>query len=239
MDPVPGDSGSCEEFRLTSWKNWALATAAILLMCVCGWGLFRLWDSHYNSAASTEAILKLGVIDHVHCVIDSKIARLTFTPEQMAIAMGAGYVGLVSLLEHTLPRDFRIPVAHRCSVSGRKYVHLVISNQDKILSLIISKKMGEEFPPESPSNGVEVLGIPLHQARMRGLNVVGFETSEHLVFVVSAQEGKDTLQVAEALAVPIFEFLSKLESRLSLVHEERGIRISLGLLWSDLARTTK
>ena len=219
--------------KSSTGKEWVLATVVIVGMCVCSWGLIRFWDLRYNSWGLAEAILNLGVIDHIHCVVDSKIDRNSYTPEQMALAMGTDYVGLASLLERALPRDFRILVAHRCSVKGREYVHLVIKNQDRVVSLTISKKRKEQFPPGPPQDGVEILGIPLHQARAQGMSVIGFETSMHLAFVVSTQENKETLQVAEALAVPVSDFLVKLESRLSLVREEPFFQFSLGLLWSD------
>jgi hypothetical protein len=210
----------CHSSRRFAWINWALAVAAVLVMSAGGFGLFRLWDLRYNSTEQIEAVLKIGVADHVYCVIDSNITRLVFTPEQMALSIGKEYIGLVSILERTLARDFQVPVAHRCTVNGREYFHLVIKKREQVISLIISRKKGEEYPPQPSSNRAEVLGIPLYQARLRGLDVVGFETSDHLVFVVSAEGSQETLQIAEEITVPICEFLSKLELRSGLGPEE-------------------
>jgi hypothetical protein len=121
------NSAGSRESGSVGWF-WALAVAAILVMIVGGWGTLQLWRERYVESEEVEAILNLGVAVHIHCAIDTHIADGTFTPEKMALAMGPRYVGLVSLLERTLPKDFLVPVAHQCSFDGHNYVHIIIKN---------------------------------------------------------------------------------------------------------------
>ena len=180
-------------------------------MIVGGWGTLQLWRERYVESQETEAILTLGVGVHIHCAIESHIADGTFTPEKMALAMGPRYIGIVSLLEKTLPKDFLVPVAHQCTFDGRNYVHIIIKKQTTILSLIITRKEGQAFPLSSRGHVVNVLGMPLHQAFLRNLEVVGFETREHLGFIVSGLDREQTYRVASDLALVVWEFLKKLE----------------------------
>ena len=193
------------------WLYGGLAVAALMVLIVGGWGTLQLWRAHSVESEEVKAILNLGIADHVHCVIDSHIADRTYTPEKMALSLGPGYVGLVSVLENTLPRDFQIPVAHRCSVNGCNYIHIVIKNQTKILSLIITRKGGRAFPPSDQTHDVDVLGMPLHQAHLRNLEVAGFETREHFGFVVSGLDRKENYSIASELAPPVRDFLKNLE----------------------------
>ncbi|HTY23729.1 MAG TPA: hypothetical protein VMC85_11395 [Desulfomonilaceae bacterium] len=190
---------------------WALAVAAIAVMIVGGWGTLQLWRERYVDSEEAEAILNLGAAVHIHCAIDSHLADGTFTPEKMALAMGPRYIGLVSMLEKTLPKDFLVPVAHQCSFDGRNYVHIIIKKQSTIVSLIITRKEGRAYPLSSRSHVVNVLGLPLHQAFLRNLEVAGFETREYLGFIVSGLDREQSYRVASDLALVVWEYLRKLE----------------------------
>ena len=188
-----------------------LAATALLVMVVGGWGTLQLWRDRYIEFEDVDATLNLGIAVHIRCAINSPIADGTFTPEKMALAVGPRYIGLVSLVEKTLPRDFLVPVAHQCSVDGHNYVHLIVKNQGKLLSLIITRKEGRAFPHSSRNNIVDALGMPLHEAFLRNLHVVGFETRKHLGFVVSGLDREQTHRVAVELAPAVREYLKKLE----------------------------
>jgi hypothetical protein len=204
------NSAGSNESGSVRWY-WGLAVAALLVMIVGGWGTLQLWRERYVESEEVEAILNLGVAVHIHCAIDTHIADGTFTPEKMALAMGPRYIGLVSLLEKTLPKDFLVRAAHQCNFGGRNYVHIIIKKQAKILSLIITRKEGRAFPLSSRGHVVDVLGMPLHQAFLRNLEVAGFETREHLGFVVSGLDREQTYRVASDLAPAVREYLRKLE----------------------------
>src|SRR5436309_2972426 len=92
-----------------SWSRWSLAAAAVLMMCLAGWGALHLWRLGRGTGirlqanlppfitAQTAALLKIGVGDHVHCVIEHRDDRESSTSEQMAKELGPNYYGLVAL----------------------------------------------------------------------------------------------------------------------------------------------
>jgi hypothetical protein len=200
-----------ESRHISLWIYGGLAVTALAVLILGGWGLFQLWQGHTGMSFRNKAILNLGIADHVNCVMGARIAETTFSPENMALALGPDYIGLVSLLERTLPSDFHIPVAHQCSVNGRRFIHLVIKDQKKILSLIVTRKDGSSFVASTRGDATDVVGMPLYQARLENLEVAGFETRDHFGFVVSALDRKENLQIASELASPVREFLRKLE----------------------------
>jgi len=61
---------------------------------------------------------------------------------------------------------------------------------------------------------VEVLNateVPLYSREVGAFQVTGFESREHLAFVVSAGDASSNRELASVLAHPIYEFLAKLE----------------------------
>jgi hypothetical protein len=207
----------------TSWRRWSLAAAASLVLCLGGWGALRLLQFRggpglpsqvaQNQSVSDRirAILRIGVEDHVQCAIDEQFAKESYTPEQMAKELGMDYMGLVPFLRDKLPENYRVPAAHKCEINGREFVHLILRNQDSFLSLIITRKAGVSFPAQDPVGKSDSRGVDLHQDRLDGLQVAGFQTKEHLAFVVSGLDTMKNLQMAAGLAPHVSDFLARLE----------------------------
>ena len=156
------------------------------------------------------SVMKIGISDHIHCVIDSGFDKKTLTPEQMTQKMGPEYSGLVPLLEAKLPQDFFISVGHRCQINGRKFVHMVLKHDDKAVSVIITDKQGDSFPVSPRVSSLEARGVALYQDRLQSLEAVGFETKNHLAFVVSSLEHQQNFQIASVLAPTVSGFLNNL-----------------------------
>jgi hypothetical protein len=214
-----------ENFRTrqtSSWTHWALMAAAGLVLLLGGWGALQLWrprpadglssQAHLAQSISEEtaALLNIGVGDHVYCVVEHHDDRERSTLEQMVAEMGPDYFPLVGLVNSRL-RDYKVSVAHRCEVNGRRFAHVIFKNQEKVISLVITEKREEKFPVQDRVHGLESSGIVLHQAHLQGFEVVGFETKAHLAYVVSALDPQENLQIASDLAVSVSQFLAQLE----------------------------
>jgi hypothetical protein len=203
------------------WGRWPLAAAALLLLSLCGLGTFQLWKlgglSNETSVTAQDltlseqiaAVMKIGINDHIHCVIDSGFDKKTLTPEQMAQKMGPEYSELVPLLDSRLPQGFLISVGHRCHVNGREFVHMVLKQDDRAVSVVITEKQGISFPASSRVSHLEVQGVTLYQDKLQSLEAVGFETKNHLAFVVSSMEHQENFQIASMVAPTVSGFLSK------------------------------
>jgi putative zinc finger protein len=193
--------------------RWILVAAMAAGLCIAGVGAYRVWYLRHPASLSqlTASILKIGVGDHIHCAIDSQFAKRHFTLEEMSQKLGPEYIGLVSLAKEKVPAEFEIVVAHRCSFNGRKFVHLILKNQETVLSLAITRKEGEAFPLSELRAALNVSGIPLYKSRIQNMEVAGFETRNYLAFVVSDLRERENSQIASNLVPAVRDFLAKLE----------------------------
>ena len=200
--------------RVMSAPRWLLAAAAALVMVAGSWGALRWWSAKMPPAPhlSGAAVLQIGVQDHVHCAIVSGLANRQFTDEQMTARLGADYAGLVPLIRSRVPQAQQIIVGHRCKVNGREMIHLILKNQEQALSLVITKKTGETFDRAGLAAVIEEAGVPIYRANLDNLEVAGFETRDHLAFVVSGLETNENLSLMAALALPVRDYLAGLEA---------------------------
>jgi putative zinc finger protein len=207
--------------KAQSWSRWSLATAAVLIIC---FGTFHLWELNQRPrvgislqadlpATTTNqiaALLKIGVGDHIHCVVEHHDDREQSTSEEMAKELGPDYFGLVALVNERLPKDYSVSVAHQCHVNGRRFVHLIFKNQQNVLSLVITKKGDEGFPVQDGVAAMSPRAPQLHQDQVEGYDAVGFETQAYLAFVVSSLDKNANLQIASNLVPAVNTFLANL-----------------------------
>jgi hypothetical protein len=160
----------------------------------------------------TGQLLKVGFDNHVFCSIDHKLANKQFTPEHMAESLGPEYAGLVALVKERVPKAYTVVVGHRCHYQSREFVHLIMRDQNDVVSLVITRKNGEAFPTGGVAAIVQAAGGPIYQAAWANQQVAGLETRDHLVFVVSNETSDANLQIAASLAPSVRDFLARLES---------------------------
>ncbi len=204
-----------------NYRQWWLAAAAALLLCTVGFGLLR-WANRQPASTSklaslTEAasepnaqVLKIGLRDHVHCAVGRDYSAGPRGFERMAQEMGPDFISLVPLVRGRVPVDYVVMIAHQCKFEGRSFVHLILSNQQTLLSLVLTKRNGEAFDQNNVGAIVQASGVPLHQMSVQNLAVTGFETRDYLAFVVSNLDTNNNLQIATQLAPAVRDFLTKL-----------------------------
>ena len=210
------------------WNPWWLAVAAAVVLSFGSLVLWR-WQSvqptnevssqvkgqsgggEANSTAASD-VFQIGLGDHVHCALYRDFSSGPRSFERMAQDMGPDYIGLASLAKEHIPPDYTLMLGHRCDFQGRNFVHLILKNQKTILSIILTKKRGETFDKSTPAPAHRVSGAPLYQARLQEQEIVGFETRNHLAYVVSSLAQEDHLQLASNLAPSVWNFLARLET---------------------------
>ncbi len=192
----------------------AIAASLLAALCLGVWVVFAVMDGVRDTNATLQARLNptlseqtrqnlnVGLGDHVHCAIDNG-----FWVEHFDIInrdLGNEYAALVTLVEGNLGRDYTISAAHTCLVNEREFAYLIFRNRDKTLSVILTKKDGEDFTPD---DWMEVSGAPLHRGRTEDYAVAGFETGEHLAFVVSNLNPDENTRIAERIAPSVRRLL--------------------------------
>ncbi len=140
------------------------------------------------------------------------MADRQFTPERMTRELGPEFAALVSVVKQNVPGDYRVAVAHRCSIKGRQFVHMILRDQERVLSLTLTRKNGEAFSAENIAGLLEAAGVRLRSAWLSEYEAAGFETRDHLVFIVSDLVKEENLQMAASLAPAVRDFLTRLES---------------------------
>jgi hypothetical protein len=212
------------EIRPQSKRNyWWLAVAAAVVISVGSLGLFRWMSTRQDSgisaptggheiiSANNAEVFNIGLGDHIHCALDRDYSGGPRSFERMSRDMGPEYIGLVSLVKERVPQNYTIMVGHRCDFKGRNFVHLILTNQRTILSVILTKKQGESFDKSALAGALQASGAPLHRARLQDLEVAAFETRDHLAYVVSGLPQEEHLQLASKLAPSVRNFLGQLE----------------------------
>ncbi|MFY9610878.1 MAG: zf-HC2 domain-containing protein [Blastocatellia bacterium] len=206
----------------THVMQWAVAAAAAVVLLVGGWSVLRSSSSRGPQPRPAEAtllradtpnaaILNIGLSDHINCAVVHRQQDQQLTPEQMAERLGSDYAGLVPIVKQRT-RGFEIVMAHRCHVEEREFIHLILRNQDRVCSLVITKKNGESFPADDAATIEQAPTVATYRARSRDYEVTGFETRDFLGFVVSNLSTSENRMLATSLAPAVHDFLVKLEA---------------------------
>jgi hypothetical protein len=174
-------------------------------------------DSFQLISAEAQELMRVGLVDHVHCALVLGKWKELLSFEHMREATGRGalgpeFIGLVPVVKEKLGPDFQLIQGHRCVANHRQYVHVILTGDNgTILSLVITEKNGEAFDHADIAATMRASGVPLYRANEGQLEIVGFETNRYLVYVVSNLDRGGNLKVASSLALPVYEYLHRLE----------------------------
>jgi hypothetical protein len=194
----------------------ALVVAAIGLSVAYQLGHLRLTsasqEAFYRSVSQQASVMtNVALGDHLHCAFFRKYSKNPPPPEQMVEDMGPQYKDLIALVKSHIPAGYRVEQAHRCTYKKRPFVHVIAKNGSRIVSLIIAEKRdGETFARETAS--AVVSQMPVYQAKVRQFEFAGFETSRHLVYVVSDLDAHSNMEFMTAFAPGVLDVLRRVES---------------------------
>jgi len=198
-------------------------TAALAILLVVGSVSILRWVEVHRGRQIVDNLLALGVADHLQCAIKGhNYPDIANSPEQLRQKLGRQYAGLLDLVQQKLP-GFEILEAHICSIPGspRKYVHFITRGRATLLSVILTRNSGAQFPNGRAFAVASPGDINLYVAHLDGMNVAGFESSRYFGFIVSDLEPTVMTEIARELAPPLKAALdasSGSEARLDLCH---------------------
>ncbi|MCI0388042.1 MAG: zf-HC2 domain-containing protein [Acidobacteria bacterium] len=226
QEPAPVDLQQkiLKEIRPQSRPNyWWLAVAATIVLSVGAFGVLRWINTRHASngfiklggneliSNNNAEMLNIGVGDHIHCALHRDFSAGPRSFERMSHDLGPEYIGLIPSVKERVPQDYTLMVGHRCDFKGRNFVHLILTNQKTILSVILTKKNGETFDKNAVAAVMQASGAPLYRARLQDQEVVGFETRDYLAYVVSGLPQDEHLRLASSLTPSVRNFLGRLE----------------------------
>lgn len=168
----------------------SFALLAVLVVSVQGYSMYE-----------TRNLLSLGVADHRHCAIEGAYPRQSERAE-MVSAMGPYSVMLQPILDQ-MPGD-EVVSAHRCTIDGRQYMHVVLRRRGTLLSVTMTKRREGEFYPRSVINLLSRKGsVPVRDANLDNYSAAGFTAGGYFGYVVSTLPAGENREMAEKLA-PVF-----------------------------------
>jgi anti-sigma factor (TIGR02949 family) len=182
--------------------TWAVA---LVLIVVMGGIATAQWIRVIRGRRIVASVLALGVADHLQCAIKGhNYPDIANPPEQLRQKLGPQYAGLLEVVQQKLP-GFEVLEAHICSVQGspRKYVHFITRGRGTILSVILTRSEGAQFPNGKGFRAGASGNVNLYEAHIEGMNAAGFESKEYWGFVVSDLSPDTTMQIANELAPPL------------------------------------
>ena len=206
--------------------RWMMAAAAVLVLAIGGvaalqWGRViqiggdgRIFQT---ASARVQEILRVGLVDHVHCAILSERWKRFVSFDEMKAntgrsALGPEFIDLVPAVQAKLGTDFKIVEGHRCTANQRRYIHLILTgSKDTILSLVITEKMNESFTQADAVAVMKASDIPIYRDRQGILEIAGFESDKYIAYVVSNLDQDSNLNVASVLAPSVYSHLHRLE----------------------------
>lgn len=208
------------------WSHWGRSLAAVAAT-VTIWvgGVIAYQLGHLRmTAASQESyvasisrqvagIMRVGLQDHVHCAVFRKFPKTPPTVEQMAADLGPQYKDLVQVVQKQVPSGYRIMLAHQCRYHGRQFIHLAATDGSRLMSLVVTRRGGvESFSRDQVLPALSSAGIPIYRTGVQRFHIAGFETQQHLVYVISDMGASQSDQIMMAIAPAVRTLLSQIES---------------------------
>ncbi len=199
-EPVPRDLEAkiraSLQPRTFSYYPRLLSSLALLVLMVGG--------LQYYGIRETGRLLRIGVSDHVHCAIEGAYPKQT---ERVAMVDALGPYSL--MLQPILDQMPGAPVvsAHRCTVNGRAYVHVIVRKGETMVSVIMTKHTDDEFYPRTFSTAlVRKSSLPIREAELDGYSVAGFTAGGYFGYVVSALPAAENREIASRVGPVIRKY---------------------------------
>ena len=195
----------------------ASATVFVVSLIAYQLGHLRLTvrsQEAYIASVSTHVatLMRVGLGDHLHCSVFRSYPKSPPAPGEFIETMTPRYAGLIPIIRSQVPEGSRMMLAHQCRYHGRTFVHLSLTDDSNILSLVLTRKAeGESFGTEDMLPALVQLGIPMYQAGVQRFQLTAFETRDYLVYFISDLDRQQNTSLMLAMAPRVKDFLAKLE----------------------------
>ena len=168
-----------------AWPAWQRLIPGLAMLVFLA-GFVGFYD-----VTQTHRLLRVGIADHLHCAIEGEYPKQIKAgqPDRAAMteALGPYSLMLQPILDQA--QGDAVVSAHRCTIGGRAYVHVILRHDGKMLSVILTKRAeGEAFPR------MFARAASIRDGELDGYTVSGFNAGGYLGYVVSSmplQQNRD------------------------------------------------
>lgn len=150
-------------------------------------------------------IKQTAVDDHKYCALEFSLKEMPITLEEAAkkfekFNKDIDLATIKPLLE-IFGDKVKLIEAHSCIIHGRRFAHVVLSYQNRTVSVLVTKREDESFD----SKNVEVISCQSAD----GFQIACFATEKQSIFVVSDLAEMDNLKLARALAPSLKQHIER------------------------------
>lgn len=151
--------------------------------------------------AKVAPIMRVGLGDHIHCAFFRKYPKEPKPVQEMKQELGPEYAALLDAVKATAPADFSVQLAHKCKFRGRQFVHLVLKNDDRLMSVVVTAKGdGETFAADQLVPALAQSGISFYKQGADAYQIAAYENSKHIVYLISDLPQDRNMQTLLAMA---------------------------------------
>jgi hypothetical protein len=133
--------------------------------------------------------------DHKHCALKFSLPELPINLDEAAKKYGKFNKDLDKSVFNSLKEVFGERVkfleAHSCIINGRRFAHVVLKYQDRVVSVLVAKR--EDGAEAANSDAISCQSI-------EDLRIACFETTKFGVFVVSDLDETENLKLARTIS---------------------------------------
>jgi hypothetical protein len=186
----------------------ALAASALL---VAGYLYFGSHSpTQVQAAELSETLMQETAEEHGICTFHYKDSPEPEAMNTSAVEYNPIFAGLDQVAKMHA-RKMKLRLAHFCDLVGRNFVHLGFTEGDQMVSLLITERDAKAMKNgAAPTDDGLRAGL---QTALRGkYRIAAYQTSKHVVLVVSELSEPQTKELAESLAAPVSEHLRRLEN---------------------------
>ncbi|MGH9754572.1 MAG: anti-sigma factor family protein [Blastocatellia bacterium] len=207
---LTAQSASDSLLRRNLAPRLALALAASLLL-IAGYLYFAFRPAPPVRAAElSESVMEEAAREHDVCTFHYKDSPEPEAMKPRAVEFNPIFAGLDQVAKKHA-QGMKLRLAHFCNLVGRNFVHLGFTQGDEMVSLLVTERDAKAM-----KNGIVPRDDGLRaglQIALRGeYRVAAYQTSKHVVLVVSELPEAETKGLAESLAAPVSAHLRRLET---------------------------
>jgi anti-sigma factor (TIGR02949 family) len=199
------------------WMPAAVAATLAIAFAV-SWTTLRTWNGSDARRIATDqylerlqtrlaSVVRVAMNDHIHCAVFRAYPKNPPPREQMVSDMGPAFKDLIAIVRDKIPQRYRLEQAHRCTVRGRHYMHMIFRNESALISLIATVRR----PGESLAQMAEPEGAALRIASVDQYQIAAFNAGAFLAYVISDLPKGDNLEMASVLAPPVAGYLTAVD----------------------------
>jgi len=172
-------------------------------------------DTNLNVDVAVNEMARFAVDDHRNCAIEFRLPEAPIALEEAGRRYDRSYINLTKTVREQLAGLAGLATlveAHSCILEGRRFAHLVLTQNAHIVSFLITDLDGREKVVGGTSAATKKDGQVISCSQVQGYQVSCFQTARHAIFVVSDLSEGDNLNLARALAPAVYQHLYRAES---------------------------